>query len=325
MIEGRALVNKSIGQTLWGTLFLCVPVISTTLASVSRLFSSIGKEGIGWLLLDEAGQATPQSAAGIIWRSKRCIIVGDPLQIEPVVTIPSKLIFKLRQQQAIDQVWSPSNSSVQILADRVSEKGTYMSVGGSEEEIWTGFPLRTHRRCENPMFYIANRIAYAGQMVKASKDNVDGGYIGDSSWFHIVAHNPPISKHVLTEELDLLDEKINMLRANGYANEIFVISPFKSVANACESRFRYSPRVSCGTIHRFQGKEADVVFLILGSNPTSQGARDWASQKPNMLNVALTRAKKRFYVIGNKVLWGKCSYFDVMAAKLPGINVPQIR
>lgn len=320
MIEGRAIINESIGQTLWGTLFLCVPVISTTLASASRLFSSMGKESIGWLLLDEAGQATPQSAAGIIWRAKRCIIIGDPLQIEPVVSIPSKLIFKLRQQEGVDQVWSPSNSSVQVLADRVSEKGTYMSIGNSDEKIWTGFPLRTHRRCENPMFDIANQIAYSGQMVKATKDIVGDGYIGGSAWFHMVASHPPVNKHVLTEELDLLKEKINALRASGYTNEIFVISPFKAVANACESTFRHIIGVSCGTIHRFQGKEADVVFLVLGGNPASQGARDWASEKPNMLNVALTRARKRFYVIGNKNLWGKCPYFDIMAARLPGIK-----
>lgn len=316
MIEGRAQVDQSIARTLWGTLFLCVPVISTTLASVSRLFSSLGKEHIGWLLLDEAGQATPQSAAGMIWRSKRCIIVGDPLQIEPVVTIPQKLITKLRQQEGVDLTWSPSSSSVQILADRVSTKGTFMRTGESDEQVWTGFPLRTHRRCENPMFDIANEIAYSGQMVKATRDSDDGKYIGDSAWFHVIASGTPVNRHVLPEELNLLEEKMNALRTSGYTGEVFVISPFKSVANACESAYRHMAWVSCGTIHRFQGKEADVVFLILGGNPASQGAREWASQKPNMLNVALTRAKKRFYVIGNRNLWATCRYFSVLAARL---------
>ncbi|WP_300601376.1 AAA domain-containing protein [Niabella sp.] len=319
MIEGRAIVQTSIAQTLWGTLFLCVPVISTTLASVSRLFACMGKESIGWLLLDEAGQATPQSAAGMIWRSKRCIIVGDPLQIEPVVTIPPKLIFKLRQQADVAPVWSPTNSSAQILADRVSEKGTYMLTGESDEHIWTGFPLRTHRRCDNPMFDIANNIAYSGQMVKATADLAADSYIGPSAWFHVTAVHTPVNKHVLTEELDLLKEKISALKESGYTNELFVISPFKSVANACASACKQMAGVHCGTIHRFQGKEADIVFLVLGGNPASQGARDWASQKPNMLNVALTRARKRFYVIGNKTLWGRCRHFDVMAARLPGI------
>ena len=162
------------------------------------------------------------------------------------------------------------------------------------------------------MFDIANKIVYAGQMVKATKDIIENGYIGDSVWFHIKANNAPINKNVLTEELDLLKGKSNALRVAGYTNEIFVISPFKSVAKACESIYKHIAGVSCGTIHRFQGKEADVVFLALGGNPSSQGARDWVSEKPNMLNVALTRARKPFYVMGNKSLWGNCSYFNIM-------------
>lgn len=316
MIMGRSVIKREIAETLWNSFFFCVPVVSTALASVSRLFSSMGKDSIGWLLLDEAGQAPPQAAVGIISRSRRCIVVGDPLQVEPVVTIPENLVFKLRQQDELDLVWSPSQTSVQVLADRVSEKGTYVETGNSDEKIWTGFPLRSHRRCDNPMFAIANEIAYANQMVKATQDRETETYLGKSTWFSITAKSAVVNKHVLEDELKLLREKIKELRANGYTKEIFVISPFRSVADACKNDFKTFEGVFCGTIHKFQGKEAEVVFLILGGDPKSAGARLWASKKPNMLNVALTRAKKRFYVIGNKDLWGKCNYFKVMAAQL---------
>jgi superfamily I DNA and/or RNA helicase len=122
-----------------------------------------------------------------------------------------------------------------------------------------------------------------------------------------------VNKHVIKEEIALLQQKIQELRISGFTKDIYVISPFKSIANYCKNTFRADKKVSCGTIHTFQGKEADIVFLVLGSDPKSSGARNWASQKPNMLNVALTRAKKRFYVIGNKKLWGSCDYFNVMA------------
>ena len=48
-------------KAAWQTLFFVIPVISTTFASFDRLFQHLEKGDIGWLLVDEAGQATPQS------------------------------------------------------------------------------------------------------------------------------------------------------------------------------------------------------------------------------------------------------------------------
>lgn len=78
---------NSYGELL-NTLLLVVPVISTTFASVESFLSNIQQEELGLLIIDEAGQATPQSALGALWRTQRAIIVGDPLQVEPVLTIP---------------------------------------------------------------------------------------------------------------------------------------------------------------------------------------------------------------------------------------------
>jgi superfamily I DNA and/or RNA helicase len=312
MLSGWVTVRGDMCQNLWDTFFLCVPVVSTTLASASRLFKNMDRNQIGWLLIDEAGQAPPQAAVGLIHRSKRCVIVGDPLQIEPVITVPEKLVARLRNECEVDTAWSPCKVFVQQLADRVSLWGTYMQVGNSEEKVWTGFPLRAHRRCEDPMFTIANKIAYGNQMVNAVDEISNEEFIGPSAWFHIECSSSPCDKHVILEEIELLKNKIKELQKH-YSGEIYVISPFKSVANYCMNTFKMQNTISCGTIHTFQGKEADVVFFILGGNPTTTGARNWASQKPNMLNVALTRAKKRFYVIGNKNLWASCNYFNILA------------
>jgi superfamily I DNA and/or RNA helicase len=67
---------------------------------------------------------------------------------------------------------------------------------------------------------------------------------------------------------------------------------------------------NAGTVHTTQGKEADVVISVLGaSSPANYGARTWASAKPNLLNVAVSRAIKRFYIIGNKDAWKTEPYF----------------
>ena len=71
--------------------------------------------------------------------------------------------------------------------------------------------------------------------------------------------------------------------------------------------------------HRAHGarKEADVVILILGGNPGRPGARRWAAETPNLLNVAVSRARRRLYVIANREAWGHLRYFDVLADSLP--------
>ena len=305
------LIDEEITAMLWNTFFFCVPVASVTLASFQRQFAKMGQGALGWLLLDEAGQATPASACGAIWRCKSCIVIGDTLQIPPVVTIPGGLGKLLQESYAVgDDCWSPMHSSVQTLADRVTAIGTY--VGSS---IWTGLPLRAHRRCSEPMFSIANLIAYDKQMVRVGQDRVIDVATGESGWIDV--QGVTADGHLIREELMVLGEMLGQLGDFLDSGKAFVISPFRSVADVCYEEFNVKGRVECGTIHTFQGKEAEVVFLVLGTLPENFAARDWVAGSPNMLNVAVTRAKDRLYVIGNRRVWGKHTYFSELARVLP--------
>ena len=68
-----------------------------------------------------------------------------------------------------------------------------------------------------------------------------------------------------------------------------------------------------GTVHTVQGREAEAVFFILGApNAEQTGARNWAGGRPNLLNVAATRAKEALYVIGNRKLWKKAGVFQTL-------------
>ena len=150
-MNGRSLKEQqeSARRSLWACLFLVVPVISTTFASTARLFGELGKEQLGWLLIDEAGQAMPQAAVGAIWRAERTIVIGDPQQIPPVVTTPPALIRSIFSEFGVDtDKWAAPEMSAQILADRISWFGTEIKT--DDGEIWIGSPLCVDCRCENP-------------------------------------------------------------------------------------------------------------------------------------------------------------------------------
>ena len=103
---GRTTV-KEAERAAWQTLFLLIPVLSTTFASTGRMFGPLGKEELGWLLIDEAGQALPQAAVGALWRAKRAVVVGDPRQLEPISQLPGQVQRELANSFGIAQTSSP--------------------------------------------------------------------------------------------------------------------------------------------------------------------------------------------------------------------------
>lgn len=296
----------------WSTLFFVVPVISTTFASFDRLFSHLGKEALGWLMIDEAGQAAPQTAAGAIWRARRTVVVGDPLQLEPVVTIPMTLQQSLRQYYRTEETWLPGKTSVQQLADRVSRWGTLLD--GFDEPIWVGSPLRVHRRCDRTMFDISNKVAYDGLMVFGTpeRQKLD---LQPSTWLSVVSNEA--EGHWIPEEGVLVERLITELLDTGVSSgEIFLISPFRAVVKRLRQLATRFEGIQAGTIHTVQGKEANVVILVLGGDPRRPGAKKWASAKPNLLNVAASRAKRRLYVVGNQEEWSSYRFFSTASNEL---------
>jgi hypothetical protein len=89
ILGGKGRPSDAATLAAWQTFFFVVPVVSTTFASLDKLFGGLGCESLGWLFVDEAGQASPQVADRLAEHgtalpgpaSDEPVWVGTPLRV----------------------------------------------------------------------------------------------------------------------------------------------------------------------------------------------------------------------------------------------------
>ena len=315
-------VSRQAIRSAWSSLCMVVPVLSSTFSSFARTFGSCNSEEIGWLFIDEAGQATPQAAVGALWRAQRVVCVGDPLQLQPIVPVSDAVLEHMRTYYQITPYWIPSRQSAQTLADNITPFGTMAGPAG--EKRWVGLPLVVHRRCDHPMFTIANTIAYDGAMVYgtvAPHPELETRAHLQTGWIDAPG---PSEENWVPAEGRALDALLTVLQNDGVEMcNIALITPFLDVSKTIET-MQKAKKCTIGTIHTMQGKESEIVICILGGNASSasSGARNWVVESVNTLNVAVTRAKRRLYIIGDRSDWKKRRLFCDIMHILPVIKLP---
>lgn len=337
--------RERMAGALYQTLFLLVPVISSTFASVGSLLRDIKKPGvIGTLIVDEAGQAQPQMAVGALYRSKRAVIVGDPKQIEPVVTDDLELLKKAYSED-IYRCYQDKSLSVQKCADLLNPVGTFLQ-NGTDFPEWVGCPLLVHRRCISPMYEISNQISYGGimkqQAAPPNEEKQKSFVYPKSQWFQISGDENGKKDHFVKEQGEKVCEILEEAFCKDENPKLYIISPFKSVIHGMRSAVREYSRQNrdsslnrssrledwlsenLGTVHTFQGKEANEVIFLLGCDGSraAEGAVRWVNS--NLVNVAVTRAKYRLYVIGDIRVWKNNQYVSEMKAVMDTFALKQM-
>lgn len=312
------------------SLLLAVPVVSTTFASVGRMLAHVKKrDAIGLLVIDEAGQASPWQALGSLHRSRRALVVGDPKQIEPVVSEESLLIGRVFPPRV--RGYAGQGLSVQGFVDRLNPVGSDLAGGGAsaarglaerdEGATWMGSPLLVHRRCISPMFEISNSLSYGGAMSGQAREpgpKKEATFcLPTSFWLDVRGSERGNKDHFVEAQAVAIEGFIKRAfeAAEGKLPSLFVISPFTTVASGLKAHFRRRASAlgvdddamtawceECiGTVHTFQGKGANEVLFVLGCDASATGAVRWVGE--NIVNVAVTRAKYRLCAVGDETLW----------------------
>ncbi|OAO89122.1 hypothetical protein AXX17_ATUG04230 [Arabidopsis thaliana] len=282
-------------RAIWESFFLCFPVATTTLHSFSEQLFQPLPGLIDTLFVDEAGQIMPHYLCAPLYRSQKAVIVGDPEQLEPVRPFTLNLIEESDVQKELHDRICVLQNSAQEYADRGSEYYEFM---GSKKK---GIILTEHRRCEANIMRFSNFHVYRDMLVLFKEDESNKLFGANIVAIDIRGVKEKSSHHNYSEIAAC--KKVVSLLVERYGNEVIqdigIITPFSSQAKQLAGAIA---GVEVGTVHTFQGKEKRFILfssVIDGVHSKNKGLSFVIGSKPNLLNVAFSRAKEQFIWVGN--------------------------
>ncbi|HSP37595.1 MAG TPA: AAA domain-containing protein [Frankiaceae bacterium] len=252
------------------------------------------------VVVDEASQCGVAEVLPLAYRAKRLVVVGDPNQLTPVVTLPPRDLAAIAV-------------SVGTTQDSLHERA--LSYG--QDSAFTAFAKRAgtkpflldeHYRCHPDIAAFFNDAFYGGDLRVLTDVTRQSGDARGLRWLPVRGRTEPArpSGAVNRDEADAVVRWV--LDRPAEPGSIGVVTPFAAQARLIEDRLRralgdeqwVARDVTVGTAHRFQGGERDVVLFSLvlaaGARP---GSAKWVEQQRNLVNVAVSRARRALVVVGD--------------------------
>jgi len=277
------------------------PVTTSTLAAVNGMWAGFfnSKTIYRTVLADEAGMITSKDMVPALTQATRAIIVGDPKQLRPIVSL-NDMFLDYFQAKWAPEFWNKYSPSVVSAFHRSA--GT---LEGGFKVTGSGIMLDEHRRCVKSIADMFIDIAdYKGLKVRTIEPKYPAYEALKGNRFFFNVKNPNGTK-VNNFEVDAIDKVLTRLESIGFdlKTQVGIITPYVAQETALINRF--SERVNhshekskIGTVHKFQGVEFDVVIFssVISRDDDSLS---FINQDPSMINVSISRAKHAFMVVGD--------------------------
>lgn len=280
------------------------------------------------LIVDEAGQVdTPIGAAALPF-AKQAIVVGDVCQIPPVWKYEPDADREIAESVGVSAALWERMASLGLTGSRKSSfmKASMSATPWRLGEGEGGLFLAEHRRCYDEVISFCNDLLYGGRLIPLRGSCFSSGdaypLLGDLPAFGILDVPGSVSARFgtsrinraeaqaialwLAENFDFIAQRYEALKKDVKRSDLVaVVTPFRAQAvfiretlqDRCGERI--SQMITVGTAHTLQGAERRIVLfsLVYGEN---DGRCFFVEQNPELMNVAVSRAKDAFIVVGSK-------------------------
>lgn len=248
-------------------------VLSTTFSITSSLNSNVIYD---YVIVDEASQVDLLTGNLALSCAKNIVIVGDLMQLPNVISSEDK-----KTTEVISNYYSVPD---EYRFEKNSLLSSVISVFPNMEKTM----LIEHYRCHPKIIQFCNQKFYNNELIILTEDNNERDTL---KVYKTVQGNHSRGRINQRQIDEIIQTVIPELGDSISREDIGIIAPYRDQTNRLASELA-EVAIEVDTVHKYQGREKDHIIITTVDNEISGFTDD-----PNLLNVAISRAKKRLRLV----------------------------
>lgn len=245
-------------------------VLSTTYSAKSCIDKNMVFD---YMIMDEASQVDIKTGGLALSCAMNAVIVGDDKQLPNVVGREEALALNAIQTSfnVDDRYNSVTHSFLQSCVEVFKDAPITL--------------LREHYRCHPKIIEFCNHRFYDGELITMTTD------YNEAKVLQVVqtAKGNHARGHFNQREIDVITQEV--MPEYGDMDSIGIITPYRLQAEKINEALGQD---IASTVHKYQGRECDIIIMSMVDNAPTEFSDD-----ANLLNVAISRAKKQFCIVTN--------------------------
>ncbi|WP_069767497.1 AAA domain-containing protein [Streptomyces sp. LUP30] len=261
------------------------------------------------VVIDEASQCSIPSVLPLLFRARRALIIGDPMQLGHIPGVSPQQERQARTRAGL--------SAAQLEHQRLAYH-VYSSYHAAEQHGDGALLLDEHYRCHPRIADVVNGHCYGGRLrvltdVRRQVPAHDPVGVADPApvlgWVDVPsgasARGGDGRSWRNAAEAEAVRRVVDGLLAGLPPDTtVGVVTPFRAQKETLARMWRNDDRVRVGTVHTFQGGQRDVMVLSpVAARNTPPRTTHWVASQVNLWNVAVTRAKSQLITVGCHAFW----------------------
>lgn len=248
------------------------------------------------VVVDEASQCDVASALPLIFRAKKLVVIGDPLQLTHITNV------ERYEEEYVLQQFNLPVANFNYVDNSLYKFSEGIGLRSNFESIF----LNEHFRSHPDIISFSKEYFYLPRLGQELTIKTDPNLLRFEplgiTWKNVTGQMHRYRNENISEVEACISTIQNIYNIYPDAS-IGITTPYRHQAEVIRNHLPQNLRelIIADTVHKFQGDERDIMILSLVlCNGTPLKKANWINYKvPYLINVAITRARSSLFIIGD--------------------------